>query len=48
MKWIIRERSKIDRIACPGLIKNVVDPQTEFLDAYQEKHTWPQKNRTML
>lgn len=31
MKWITRERPKIDRIACPWLIKNFVDQQAEFL-----------------
>lgn len=31
MKWITRERPKIDRIACPWLIKNFVDPDAEFL-----------------
>ena len=31
MKWITRERPKIDRIACPWLIKRFVDPQAEFL-----------------
>jgi hypothetical protein len=31
MKWITRERPKIDRIACPWLIKSFVDPKTEFL-----------------
>lgn len=31
MKWITRERPKIDRIACPWLIKNFVDPEAEFL-----------------
>jgi hypothetical protein len=31
MKWITRERPKIDRIACPWLIKNFVDPQAEFI-----------------
>ena len=30
-KWITRERPKIDRIACPWLIKNFVDPDAEFL-----------------
>lgn len=30
MKWITRERPKIDRIACPWLIKNFVDPDAEF------------------
>ena len=31
MKWITRERPKIDRIACPWLIKKFVDPGAEFL-----------------
>jgi len=31
MKWITRERPKIDRIACPWLIKNFIDPLAEFL-----------------
>ena len=31
MKWITRERPKIDRIACPWLIKNFVDSEAEFL-----------------
>ncbi|MGB3080846.1 MAG: chromate resistance protein ChrB domain-containing protein [Saprospiraceae bacterium] len=31
MKWITRERPKIDRIACPWLIKKCVDPDAEFI-----------------
>jgi hypothetical protein len=31
MKWITRERVKVDRVACPRLIKKFVDPQVEFL-----------------
>jgi len=31
MKWITRERPKIDRIACPWLIKNFVDKEAEFI-----------------
>jgi hypothetical protein len=31
MKWITRERPKIDRIACPWLIKNFVDLEAEFI-----------------
>jgi hypothetical protein len=31
MKWITRERPKIDRIACPWLIKNFVDSHAEFI-----------------
>lgn len=33
MKWITRERPKIDRIACPWLIKNFIDDAPEFLFA---------------
>src|SRR5215471_16206312 len=31
MKWITRERVKVDRVACPWLIKRFIDPQAEFL-----------------
>ena len=31
MKWITRENAAVDRIACPWLIRNFVDPQAEFL-----------------
>jgi hypothetical protein len=31
MKWVTRERPKTDRIACPWLIKNYIDPEAEFL-----------------
>lgn len=31
MKWVTRERPKVDRIACPWLIKHFVDPDAEFL-----------------
>ncbi len=30
-KWITRERPKIDRIACPWLIRRFIDPCAEFL-----------------
>ena len=31
MKWITRKNIKVDRVACPWLIKRFVDPQVEFL-----------------
>jgi hypothetical protein len=31
MKWVTRERPKIDRIACPWLLLRFVDPAAEFL-----------------
>ncbi|GMQ28085.1 chromate resistance protein ChrB domain-containing protein [Algoriphagus confluentis] len=37
MKWITRERPKIDRIACPWLIKNFVDPEAEFIYVPKEQ-----------
>jgi rhodanese-related sulfurtransferase len=30
-KWVTRERPKIDRIACPWLIRRFIDPQAEFI-----------------
>lgn len=31
MKWVTRERPKIDRIACPWLVARFVDASPEFL-----------------
>jgi len=31
MRWITRERPKIDRVACPWLIARFIDPSAEFL-----------------
>jgi hypothetical protein len=31
MKWVTRENAKVDRIACPWLIRRFVDPSAEFL-----------------
>ena len=31
MKWVTRERPKIDRIACPWLIARFIDTEPEFL-----------------
>lgn len=31
MKWVTRERPKIDRIACPWLVARFIDPAPEFL-----------------
>lgn len=30
MKWVTRARPKVDRVACPWLIKRFVDPNAEF------------------
>ncbi len=31
MKWVTRMRPKVDRVACPWLIRRFVDPEAEFL-----------------
>jgi hypothetical protein len=31
MKWITREKVKVDRVACPWLIKKFVDREAEFI-----------------
>src|SRR6266566_2764605 len=31
MKWVTREKVKVDRVACPWLIRKFIDPQAEFL-----------------
>jgi hypothetical protein len=37
MKWITREKVKVDRVACPWLIRKFVDPQAAFLFVPEEK-----------
>ena len=31
MKWVTREKIKVDRVACPWLIRHFVDPEAEFV-----------------
>src|SRR5262245_56533922 len=31
MKWITREKIKVDRVACPWLIKKFIDQDAEFV-----------------
>ena len=31
MKWTTREKVKVDRVACPWLIKKFIDPAAEFV-----------------
>ncbi len=31
MKWVTREKARVDRIACPWLIQRFVDKEAEFL-----------------
>lgn len=37
MKWITREHVKVDRVACPWLIRKFVDPEAEFLFVAADK-----------
>ena len=37
MKWITRERPKIDRVACPWLIERFIDTEAEFLFAHPDE-----------
>lgn len=37
MKWITRERPKIDRVACPWLIDRFIDKEPEFLYVPSDK-----------
>src|SRR5512144_2089772 len=37
MRWITREKVKVDRVACPWLIKKFVDKDAEFIFAPTDK-----------
>jgi hypothetical protein len=37
MKWITRKDIKVDRVACPWLIRRFVDPDAEFLFVEEDK-----------
>jgi hypothetical protein len=37
VKWVTRERPKTDRIACPWLILNFIDPDAEFIYVQADK-----------
>jgi len=37
MKWVTRERVKVDRVACPWLIRKLIDPEAEFLFVPEDK-----------
>ncbi len=53
MKWVTRERPKIDRIACPWLVARFIDQEPEFFydalyawcrSCQAEAHDWPPKS----
>lgn len=39
MKWITREKVKVDRVACPWLIRKSVDRDAEFFFVHAGKVT---------
>lgn len=47
-RWITRERPKIDRIACPWLVRRFVDPDAEFLYAPTSKIEEISKEKTAI
>ena len=48
MKWTTREHIKVDRVACPWLIRRFIDPQAQFLfvDESQLLETAARENPT--
>lgn len=48
MKWITRERPKIDRIACPWLIQKFVDQEAEFLYVHSTEVTKTAKEQNAI
>jgi hypothetical protein len=37
MKWVTRERVKVDRVACPWLIRKFIDPDAEIVYVPREE-----------
>jgi len=47
MKWITRERIKVDRVACPWLIRNFIDREAEFVFLSRDTD-WSKVNEGIL
>jgi hypothetical protein len=48
MKWITREHVKVDRVACPWLIRRFIDPDAQF-EFLPKETDWPSvKNGTLF
>ncbi|MHB1931773.1 MAG: chromate resistance protein ChrB domain-containing protein [Thermoplasmata archaeon] len=45
MKWVTREKARVDRIACPWLIRKFVDRDAEFLYVPREQVLEVAKNQ---
>lgn len=48
MKWITREKVKVDRVACPWLIKRFIDPEAEFVFLPRDTDWSPLKDRIVF
>jgi hypothetical protein len=48
MKWITRERARVDRIACPWLITRFIDPTPELLFVPAREVLKPARERDPL
>ena len=48
MKWVTREKAKVDRIACPWLIRKFVDNRPEFLFVPADKVSEVAKERNAI
>jgi hypothetical protein len=48
MKWITREKAKVDRIACPWLITKFIDNRPEFLFVPADKVLEVAKDRNAI
>jgi len=47
-RWVTRERPKVDRIACPGLIRRFIDADAEFLYVPKEDVLRVAKERSAI
>jgi rhodanese-related sulfurtransferase len=47
-RWVTRERPKVDRVACPWLIRRFIDPQAEFLYVPAAEVTRVAKERSAI
>jgi hypothetical protein len=48
MKWVTRERVKVDRVACPWLIRKFIDPEAQFLFVPEDKVMEVAKNESAI
>ncbi len=48
MKWITREKPKIDRLACPWLIKRFIDKEAEFFYVPKDQVISEAKNKNAV